>query len=271
MKIGFDAKRYFANYTGLGNYSRTLIENLVTYHPENQYLLYTHGKDLETADQFPISDPMVSVMTPGTRLGRSNGALWRSFFLTRDLALNKPDIYHGLSHEIPVGIQHLKGLKTVVTIHDLIFLRYPRFYRWSERAIYLRKFKYSCRHADRIVSVSEQTKQDIIQFFGTPAEKIETVYQSCDPVFLLPVSNIKRRRIKERYQLPDQYVLYVGSFNERKNLSSLIDGLAIMKRNLDVPLVMIGSGKQYKSTVIEKIKKLGLNHRVLILSDVPNK
>ncbi len=270
MKIGFDAKRYFVNYTGLGNYSRTLIENLVRYYPDNRYLLFAHQLNPAVLAQYPLSENGVNVHTPGSRLGRINGALWRSFFLNSDLAKKKPDIYHGLSHEIPVGIQKQKGLKTVVTIHDLIFLRYPEYYRWTERAIYLRKFRYACRHADKIVSVSEQTKKDIVTYFGIPEEKIEAIYQSCDPAFQGIMSESTLTGVKAQYQLPDDYILYVGSFTSRKNLLCLIDALSLVKESLDVPLVMIGSGGEYKNRIVEKINRLGLGNRVCIRSDVPN-
>ncbi len=270
MKIGFDAKRYFANYTGLGNYSRSLLENLVKYHPDNQYILYTHQFDPDVVSRFQISESQVSIRTPASLLGRLNSSIWRSLLLSHDLALETPDIYHGLSHEIPVGIQKIKELKTVVTIHDLIFLRYPEYYRAAERAIYTRKFKYSCQHADRIVSVSEQTKKDIVQYFGTPEEKIETIYQSCDPSFGKIVPEILQQTVKDKYGLPHDFILYVGSFNERKNLTGLIDGLTMMNKSLDTPLVMIGGGKQYKAKVMEQIHRSGLDNRVMIRSDVPN-
>lgn len=270
MRIGFDAKRYFANYTGLGNYSRSLIENLVQYHPQNQYQLYTHRRPAEAKHQFPLLPTQVSIKTASSLLGKINGALWRSFLLSRDLALETPDIYHGLSHEIPMGIQKLKGLKTVVTIHDLIFLRYPQFYRRSEKAIYTRKFKYSCQHADRIVSVSEQTKRDIVQHFGIAEDKIETIYQSCNPAFLQKIPEKTGQEVKSRYRLPDDFILYVGSFNERKNLLGLIEAFALLRQRLDVPLVMVGGGKQYKNRVMKRIKQMGLNNRVLIRSDVTN-
>ena len=270
MKIGFDAKRYFANYTGLGNYSRSLLENLVKYHPDNELLLYTHHFDPEMASRFPISESQVSIRTPGSLLGRVNSSIWRSFLLSHDLSSETPDIYHGLSHEIPMGVQKIKGLKTVVTIHDLIFLRYPEYYRPAERVIYTRKFRYSCQHADRIVAVSEQTKKDIIRYFQTPEDKIETIYQSCDPSFQQIVPESQQQTVKTKYGLPNDFILYVGSFNERKNLIGLIDGLAMMNKSLDTPLVMIGSGKQYKSRVMEQIQRLGLDNRVMIRSDVPN-
>jgi glycosyltransferase involved in cell wall biosynthesis len=270
MKIGFDAKRYFANFTGLGNYSRTLIENLVKYQAGHEYQLYTHKFNSESIQQFPLTEEAISVCTPATSLGKLNGAFWRSFLLKGDLTVDKPDIYHGLSHEIPFGIQRLKGLKTVVTIHDLIFLRYPEYYRWTERAIYLRKFRYACRYADRVIAVSEQTRADIIHFFGVPADKIETIHQSCDLAFQTKVGDRVRNDVKNKYGLPEDYILYVGSFNERKNLLGLIDGLELMKASLDTPLVMIGGGGQYKRQVMERINRLGLDNRVFIHSDVPN-
>lgn len=269
MKIGFDAKRYFSNFTGLGNYSRTLVENLVTYHPGNQYQLYAHRAVEKYSGRFPLNAPSVSIHTPGSGVGRMNSSLWRSFLLKSDLENERPDIYHGLSHELPVGIQKLKGIKTVVTIHDLIFLRYPEYYRWAERAIYLRKFRYACRCADRVITVSEQTKRDIIDCFGTSEDKIETVYQSCDPLFLKSVEDSTRGEVLRRYDLPAEYILYVGSFNERKNLLGLVEALNLLRSSGDIPLVMIGGGG-YKNRVLERIDQLGLGNRVFLRSGVPN-
>jgi len=267
MIIGFDAKRYFANFTGLGNYSRTLVENLVKYHPENRYQLYTFKAPAQR-DSFPLSEPCVSIHTPGSLPGRLSGSLWRSYLIRSDLVLGPPDIYHGLSHEIPVGIG--KSIKTVVTIHDLIFLRHPEFYRAAERMIYVRKFRHACRRADRIVAVSEQTRRDVIEFFGIPADRIETIYQSCDPVFSLAVEDSARRAVRAKYRLPDNYILYVGSFNKRKNLIGLVEALSLMKNALDVHLVLVGDGRQVKEQLRERVRQLNLEKRVFIRSGIPN-
>ena len=84
--------------------------------------------------------------------------------LSKQLQKDEIDIYHGLSHELPKGIEKT-NIKTVVTIHDLIFIRYPHLFKTIDRKIYYHKFLHACQIADHIIAVSQQTKKDIIEFF----------------------------------------------------------------------------------------------------------
>src|SRR5215204_2511022 len=121
MTIGFDAKRAFHNQTGLGNYSRTLISGLARFFPGNEYYLFNP----KPSHSYPKANfPNVHEVLPHGLLNRKLSSLWRSNWVKKDLQRLGIQLYHGLSHEIPVGIQHT-GISSVVTIHDLIFERYP--------------------------------------------------------------------------------------------------------------------------------------------------
>src|SRR6185503_6123802 len=117
---------------------------------------------------------------------------WRSSWVKKDLKKLKIDIYHGLSHEIPIGI-HKTGIKSVVTIHDLIHERFPEQYSFVDVRIYRKKFRNACIHADKVIAISEQTKKDIIEFYKIPGNKITVCYQSCNPAFGEMVSGIEKR------------------------------------------------------------------------------
>ncbi|MGB0930862.1 MAG: glycosyltransferase [Chitinophagales bacterium] len=185
MKIGFDAKRAFFNNTGLGNYSRTLIKSLVKYYPDNQYTLYS-PKSIEGSPFAEMQNfKNIEVKTPQTRFQKLlGGSLWRSLQLGNPIKDDQLDIYHGLSHELPRNIHRSRPqTKSIVTIHDLIFLRYPELYSKVDTLIYRQKWKHACQQADKVIAISEQTKSDTIEFLGIEANKIEVVYQSCHPVF----------------------------------------------------------------------------------------
>lgn len=162
MKIGFDAKRAFFNRSGLGNYSRNLLRALSLYYPDNQYLLYTTSKNTSL---FNLTDQNFIIKEPSGFLNKRLKSYWRSFSLTKQVKRDELNLFHGLSHELPYNI-HKSGIKTVVTIHDLIFLRFPGLYKTFDRRIYLKKFKYACKIADLIIAVSKQTANDIQEFFG---------------------------------------------------------------------------------------------------------
>src|SRR5829696_3916129 len=178
MNIGFDAKRAYHNGTGLGHYSRTLIRSLAEYFPQHQYFLFNP----KPTDLFHLNGKNIHEVLPSKLLHKTLSSVWRSTWIKNDLEKNEIDIYHGLSNEIPFDIQK-SGLRSVVTIHDIIFEHYPEQYSRIDVEIYKRKFRYSCEHADKIIAISEQTKKDIIEFYKTREEKITVCYQSCNPAF----------------------------------------------------------------------------------------
>ena len=149
---------------------------------------------------------------------------------------NHIQLYHGLTNELPLGI-HKSGIKTVVSIHDLIFIRFPELYPYFDRKIYKSKFKYACKIADKIIAISQQTKSDIIKYFGIKEEKIEVIYQGCHPIFQKPLPTEELERIKQQYQLPEKYVLNVGTIEKRKNLLSLVKAIKPLE---DINLVIVG-------------------------------
>ena len=139
-RIGFDAKRLFNNFTGLGNYSRTLVRNLVDFHPEFAYFLYTPKvRKTEDTEVF-LNSPSYSVHYPG----RLEQPAWRSFRIRKQLKQHKIELFHGLSNEIPYGLKN-RPLKVVVSIHDLIFKHFPDHYPPMDRMIYNAKTEHACR------------------------------------------------------------------------------------------------------------------------------
>ena len=149
----------------------------------------------------------------------------------------------------------------------MIFLRYPQYYHRLDRIIYNRKFNYACRKADRIVAVSECTKRDIVKFYGISPEKIDVVYQGCDVSFTHPVTEEKKEEVRKKYQLPDHYILNVGSIEERKNILAAVQALPMLPQHIHI--VIVGRRTGYTEKVEQFIKDNGLGERVHIISNVP--
>jgi len=264
MRIGFDAKRAFLNNTGLGNYSRDAIRVLSNFYTDNKYFLYTPKEKENNRLDFLDERNNTFVRTPQSLVNKALKSYWRSKSIVRDLFNNKIDIYHGLSHEIPIGIEKT-NIKTVVTIHDLIFIRFPHLFRTIDRKIYYKKFKSACQRADKIIAISQQTKQDIIDFFYIPEEKIEVIYQGCNAVFHNSMADNKKQAVQEKYNIPKDYLLNVGSIEERKNLLTI---LKVLKELPNQKLVVIGNGKAYKIKCLRFISEYKLSNRVLFLSNL---
>lgn len=263
MNIGFDGKRAANNLTGLGNYSRSLIEHVAKQFPTNQYFIYT-PKVKENILTLPLfSKANVYLKQPDK--GKSK-LFWRSSGIKKQLIEDKIDLFHGLSHEIPLGIQHI-GIKSIVTMHDLIFLRKPHYYKLIDRLIYKFKSKYACDKSDRIIAISEKTKEDIVELYNINPSKIDVIYQSCDDSFKTLSSTFEKEKIKKKYKLPDKFILNVGTIEARKNLLLVIK--ALPKINDDFKLVVVGKETTYTALVKREIENLGLQHRVIFLKNVP--
>ena len=261
MKIGFDGKRAVQNFTGLGNYSRFVLNLLIENYPENEYHLYT-PKKVKTN---PGISSQIALHYPSALVNRT---LWRSKLIISDLKKDKIDLYHGLSNELPFGIAQ-SGIPSVVTIHDLIFLRFPDYYPYIDRKIYKYKFEYACKNASRIIAVSKQTKQDIMSFFCIPESKIDVVYQGCNELFQQTFPKEALIQVREEYQLPEKFLLNVGTIEERKNLLLIAKALSAVQK--DVKLVVIGKETDYAKEVKDYIAANNLFDRVIFLKNVPLK
>jgi glycosyltransferase involved in cell wall biosynthesis len=249
LSIGFDAKRALFNSSGLGNYSRNLLNALEENYPENSYLLFTPRLKKR---RLLAHDDRFRIISPGNTFFRFFSSLWRTKYITGAIKKERPDIYHGLSHELPFGIEKT-GVKSVLTVHDLIFIRYPELYRWLDRKIYTRKLVHACQAADRIVAISNQTREDLIAFLGVPPEKISVIYQGCNPIFRKQPSVEEEERIRIKYSLPERYLLYVGTVEERKNLLGVIK--ALHGKKIDMPLVAVGRKvKAYSGKIFDYIE-----------------
>lgn len=264
MKIGFDAKRAFNNSTGLGNYSRLVILSLLENFPEHQYYLFTPTIDQKYKDFFSKYNN-VEIIEPENYLHKKFHAAWRSYSIGDIVNYLKLDIFHGLSNEITNGINN-KITKTVVTIHDLIFLRYPDYYNTIDAYIYKKKFKRACQNADLILAASQQTKTDIETYFEINKHKTKVLYQDCDDAFAKQYSIIEKQKITSEYNLPKQFILSVGTIEKRKNQLTILKALAKLPTNWN--LVLIGKKTDYSKELIDFATKNNLLNRLQIFENI---
>ncbi|MBQ8423483.1 MAG: glycosyltransferase family 4 protein [Coprobacter sp.] len=265
MIIGFDAKRANANRTGLGNYSRFVIDALASADSDIEWAMYIPREKPNAEYKALLNHKNVSSHLPQSKIWRTMASLWRTMAIVGDLQKNGVMLFHGLSNELPIGLSR-KGIRGVVTIHDLIFLRYPRFYKLIDRKIYTWKFRRACKYADKIVAVSECTKRDIVKFFGIDPDKIVVIYQGCDSMFSASIELADCARVKTTYTLPDKYIITVGTLEERKNLQSMVEALVYLPA--DVHLVAVGRATPYTTKVMQEAGRLGLSSRIHLLHNV---
>ncbi|QEC78124.1 glycosyltransferase family 4 protein [Mucilaginibacter ginsenosidivorax] len=262
MKIGYDAKRVFFNNTGLGNYSRWLIKTVAYFHTENSCILYTPKAKTNPRLGFLAHFTNIHTVTPASKLFIS---WWRSKGIVNDLKRDSIELYHGLSHELPAGIRQ-SGIPSVVTVHDLIFMRFPKQFGWFNCYIYRAKLKHACRVADKIIAISQKTKDDLIELLQIEPDKIAVIYQGCDVAFDVAQTAAQKAAVKLKYNLPDKYLLSVGTIEERKNL--LLIAKALQDIDNSLPLVVVGKTTKYIDEVTAYLAANNLTHRVTFLNNV---
>ena len=264
MNIGYDGKRAFQNKTGLGNYIRSLMAILTQHYPGNQYTLFAPEK----TDLFDVTAfNNVKAVFPETLAGKHFQGWWRRNGMVKAIARAGVDIYHGVSNELPLHIERT-GIKTVVTVHDIIFERFPETYHFDERYVHRWKIKQACKVADAVIAISKQTKDDLINFYGVPENKIFISYQSCNPIFQQPISNDYKAIVKKRYRLPDRYFLFVSSIAPRKNLIAICRAMILLKDKINIPLVVIGNGKNEKEEVKKLLQDNDIAGRLILLNEM---
>lgn len=255
MKIAFDAKRFFHNTSGLGNYSRDLVRILSEYFPDNEYLLLNKNKSERGKDILDRSNVKF--------IQTSKGSLSRQLKMGKDAQKAGADIFHGLSGELPLKWDKTP-IKKIVTIHDLIFVRYPQYYSFFDRKIHFWKFKKAADMADKIIAISEQTKRDIVEFLKVPESKIEVIYQGCHKAFKEQQSPELVQAAKEKYKLPERFILNVGTIEDRKNLLNVVKAIS----GTEIPLVVVGRKTKYYQKIETFLKKNKMEKQVRFLEGV---
>jgi glycosyltransferase involved in cell wall biosynthesis len=266
VKVGFDAKRLYNNFTGLGNYSRFVVSSLLNEYPDDKYYLFTPKLRKNDDTKLFLEHPKVkTIQPPGWMTMLKLGSYWRSFNAGNAAADYGVEVYHGLSHELP---RVPDSVKTVVTIHDLIFLRYPEFYNPIDVKIYTTKVNHACRNADRIIAISEQTSKDIQEFLKISPKKIDVVFQGCHPNFKSVFSVEQRKEVIDRYKIPSDYILNVGTIEERKNAVLIVKALARLPESSRLPIVIVGRETVYKDQIVKVARELGVEKYLVFVHDV---
>lgn len=262
MRIGFDAKRLFENETGLGTYSRNLVNALVREYPEYEYYLYTPSKPSDKHIREYLDMPNIKIRYAE----KSNHNYWRTRGIIKDLMSDELQVYHGLSNEIPYGI-HKTSIKTVVTIHDLLFKQFPEDYALIDRMIYDWKSKYAFKNADKVIAISQATRSSLSEQYGIPdSSRVTTIYQDIDPVF----SNTQHQEVLtqslEELGINGDYILFVGNDSKRKNLTTVLKAVSHLKEKQNLVLVLNKASLNHQCSGL--VKNLGLTGQIKILTKV---
>ena len=190
--------------------------------------------------------------------------LWEQLIWPFQARRNSCNLIHGAAFSLPF----VTAIPSVVTIFDLSFIYYPEIYPYSRRLYLNAATKWACKKAKKIITISESAKNDIVQFFGADPERVHVIYPGLRPNFIRP-SQQKIDNFRQEKQLPDRFILHVGTLQPRKNLTLLIEAFAkVNAPNID--LVFAGGKGWFFSQIFDKVSQLGLTNRVHFPGYVPD-
>lgn len=265
ISLGIDAKRAFRNNVGLGNYSRNLIHNLEKSSFESIGLYSPKGPNQENLKFQQKLNKSQTIVPEGL-----DSLFWRDLKLSGVLEKNKIQLFHGLSHTLPYKLK----CKSVVTMHDLIFLKHPEYFSLADRISYKLRFKYAAQSSDHIISISEHTKRDLVELLKVPEEKITVTYQPCSENFFVKhIDDACRSLINEKFNISKKpFLLYVGTIEKRKNLAKAVAAFGELDSRIqaEYDFLVIGKKTEYYSEVEEQIKKYGLENKIKYSGFVSN-
>lgn len=255
MIIGFDASHAFTQKkTGTENYSYQLLKHLAAIDHKNTYLVYIRSRIKEN---FPKNFIFKVINWP---------RLWTQGGLAIETFKDNLDVLFVPAHTLPVIRR--KGLKTVVTVHDLGSEYLPSMHQFKQRLYLGFMQRIQLQGADKIIAVSEATKKDLIQRADIAAEKIAVIYEGYNRSLFIPIKNDILVNTLNRFNLAKQeYFLFVGTVQPRKNLERVIKAFSALKGNFT--LAIAGEKGWLNEEIYSLPEKLAISERVKFLGYVP--
>jgi len=261
MRIGIDARKL--HDFGIGTYLQNLLKELVRIDDDAEYVVLCRADDVAwLAEVSPRLRPIVT-RADNYSLREQIEVPWR-------LWRAGVSLFHSPHYVLPI----LVPCPAVVTIHDCIHLMFPQYLPNRLAIFYARLFMWwATRRARRVLTVSEASKRDILRFCRIPSDKVTVIYNAIDDRFRVPPPDEEIERIRERFQLHEPFVLYVGNVKPHKNLARLIEAVHHLHANgYDaLKLLVIGSDISKYAELRRAIHTHNLHRYVRFLGFVPDR
>jgi glycosyltransferase involved in cell wall biosynthesis len=264
MHIAIDGRTIVRNRTGVGVYAERLVRSLLQIDSRNTYTLFL------LADDSSITGPNLTKVMVSRYAGTGPNRFWENFVLPRFLSRNRVDIYFSPAYVLPVlrrARRHSPAnsrTKFIVTLHDLVSFIYPETFTLKMR-LWQRIFvSNAVRVADRILADSEATKRDILKFYRLNADLIKVVYLPVGEQFHRITDPVVLEDVRKKHDLPEKFILYVGTLEPRKNVARLAQAYARIPKELRdrYALVLAGAPGWFSEDIVSQIDSLQMPDRI---------
>lgn len=264
MSVVLDISAGVNVQSGLGRYSRSLTEALIPLLYEPPTLFYNHIEGRSEPFMNNVPTHTINLGYKPWRLAVWMGQLAHVGF---NRLIPGATLYHGHEHLL----MPLRGIPTVLTVHDLIYKLFPEHHKKLNYIFLNQAMPLFCKRADAIITISESSKRDLIEYYAIAADKIHVIYEAPDPIFRPPTTE-DIDAVRQRYQLPEQFLLVVGTIEPRKNYSRLVEALMrLRERHSDLKLVVVGSKGWLYNEFFSRIEALNATEHVVFPGFIPDK
>ena len=258
MRVCIDVSPTAQKHAGLGRYAGEISRALAKDDEVALSLFYNRFGDAELPPY--LGQVPQKTVASGNKPWRMRVLLSQLVRWPMDTTFGAEDIFHATNHLLA----YFGRARTVYTLHDLIFLRYPQYHLPYNRWYLTLSMPRYLRAADVVVTPSECSRQDAIEYYGLPPEKIRVIYEAAAPSFEPVTDQARLVRVRQKYGLPQQFILHVGTIEPRKNLSRLLDVFkALLPDWPDLKLVLIGKKGWLYDSFFKHLTALGLQDQVI--------
>lgn len=256
MKIGIDVRSMYGTPAGVGRITYNILTAMAQLEQPHEYWLYT-----DCPVKVPIIQHPYFHHKTLTLPFMQNYFTWNHFRLPPELLRHPVDLFHFPFYTIPL----IRNYKSVVTIHDITYEIHPEWF--SRKSLIATRFfsRYAATHADKVLTDSYYSKQDLITYYRIPAHKIVVAYPAVEQTFRKIDDDDLLEHTKSRFGITaSQVVLYVGSIHTRRNIEQLIRAFHTVSQKLsDVQLVLVGKNEYPYLDVPGLVRELGLQQKVI--------
>ena len=241
---------------GVSHYIEQVLQHLGQIDRQNRYTIYTTrglgAEALGLPANFAVRPSLLPTINPRVRIP------WEQLLAPALIRRIGADVFHGVLNVVPLACP----VPSVVTIHDLAFIRFPQTFRSYNRTYLDFATRLTAKRAARILTVSEHTRREVIGLLGVPPERV-VVTPNAARAHFVPPEKAAVERLRARHGLPERFALYVGTLEPRKNLTTLLDAYAeVARQHPDAPL-LIGGGKGWLyEPIFAQLDRLGLREKV---------
>jgi GT2 family glycosyltransferase/glycosyltransferase involved in cell wall biosynthesis len=260
LAIGINTRYVQTKISGIGRYVLELMKGLLSIDKKSKYFFYqySHYKIIK-----PIESQNAQYIIPKFQSeGRTARIFWEQFIFAKKIKDNKIDVFHGPSFMIPFFLD----CPSIITVHDLTFLHYPKGFTFPTLLYYKTFFRYSLKKASMIIADSKATKQDLMKYCGMHPNKIKVIYLGVDNQFTIIDDKKRKESVVKKYMLPEFFFLFTGLLSPRKNVEGVIQAYAqLMKdeKNIQHKLVIVGNKGWLYEPIFELVKKLQIEDKVI--------